>query len=239
MSNHKTIYSNLSSYYVGFVVPDSEKAQKDFLSSKKREADWNDNWKKYKVNINVLLDKYVPGVHPKIETVKAVYENNRYRLKADMASGYIRVFDKQKKTFLDINGNPSNDPATTHFKILKKRGNVVTITLINDTTGLHYYGYIPCNPEPLDSRVEVFQLEEPDRELLVNDFIDPINELCDSLLGDGDVDYLNKDKCVKMKGWLVNRFTPQMNPRLKELYLKLLDFSNRAIEKNTGIVIEL
>lgn len=115
----------------------------------------------------------------------------------------------------------------------------MTFTLIKDYTGLTYYGNIPNSPDPLDDRVEEFSLEESDAELLLKYFVQPMWYLVDSVLDDGDVDYFDKEKCAKMKPWLENELGKNKPERLKFLYEKLLDFVSRAIELETGVVIEL
>lgn len=112
-------------------------------------------------------------------------------------------------------------------------------SLILDCTGLNYYGQIPEIPYPPDSRVEVHCFEDSENELLLEDFVTPINRLCGTLLDDGDLDYFDREKCLKLKTWLSDRLKKSLNAQLKNLYLKLLEFSRRAIELNTGIVVEL
>lgn len=112
--------------------------------------------------------------------------------------------------------------------------------LFLDLHNLKYYGDIPEKPEDRQGRVELFEFD--DRvfsELIDKDFIDEVNNLCDTCLDLTDVDYFDKDKCVKLKSWLEQRFTKDLNPLLKPIYEKLLDFSTRAIELETGVVIQL
>lgn len=113
-------------------------------------------------------------------------------------------------------------------------------TLILDFTGMTYYGgKIPNTPFPPDSRIEEFTLNEQDCETLCGDFVDSINDYCDTLLDDGDIDYFDKAKCILLKSWLEKRLPSVSNERLKSLYGKLLEFANRAIELGTGVVVEL
>ena len=107
--------------------------------------------------------------------------------------------------------------------------------------GAQYYGYIPFfniddeNPQ----RIESYELSKEDEELLDEDFIDPIDRLCNSLIDPGDVDYLNAEQCKLMLDWLEQRLTKPANPRLGTIYRKLVEFANKAIELNTGIVFDL
>lgn len=111
--------------------------------------------------------------------------------------------------------------------------------LILDYTGLDYYGHIPVVPYPPDSRLEVFYFEDEENELLLDDFVFPINKVCETLLDDGDLDYFNQSKCSLLKSWLENRLSSISNDALEKLYKKLLEFATRAVELGTGVVVEL
>lgn len=111
--------------------------------------------------------------------------------------------------------------------------------LILDYTDLDYYGHIPVIPYPPDSRVEVFYFEDEENDLLLEDFVFPINQVCGTLLDDGDLDYFDKSKCPILKSWLEERLTVVSNDTLANLYRKLLEFATKAIELETGIVVEL
>ena len=115
----------------------------------------------------------------------------------------------------------------------------MNFSLILDYTGLNYYGHLPEIPYPPDSRVEVYYFEDKENELLCEDFVDSINDYCDTLLDDGDIDYFDKAKCILLKSWLEKRLPSVSNERLKSLYGKLLEFANRAIKLGTGVVVEL
>lgn len=115
------------------------------------------------------------------------------------------------------------------------------IVLIRDLTGITYCGYVPNVPYQIegDPRFERIQLEEEDADLLVEDFVEPIDKLCGALLDDGDFDYFDKNKCLKMKRWLEERLKKGCSSRLGIIYTKLLKFSEEAIGLNTGIIIDL
>lgn len=115
----------------------------------------------------------------------------------------------------------------------------MTFELVKDYSGLEYYGDIPETPSEPDERVEVFQLEEEDWDILNDGFIDPINSLCNTVLDYGDVDFFDSDKCLLMRTWLIEKLKQNLTEREKCLYSVLLDFSERAIRLETGIVIEL
>ena len=91
MSNAKEINSKLSKYQVEYAVPSSSDLQYGYAESKKRQVLFNENWK-----------------------------NKDYIVKADMASGYLKVYDRNLKTYLDKHGNPVPDGPDSHMKILRK-----------------------------------------------------------------------------------------------------------------------
>ena len=120
MSNAKEVYSKLSQYYIEFAIFSTPNTQKAYSASKRREALFNENWKQNKVNINQIIDKYTPEEAPTIHGVKAVWKNKYYIVKADMASGYLKVYDRIQKTFLNKHGNLVPDGKESHMKILRK-----------------------------------------------------------------------------------------------------------------------
>ena len=107
--------------------------------------------------------------------------------------------------------------------------------------GAQYYGYILFFDvgEEDSQRIESYELTEEDEDLLDADFIGPIDRLCDSLIDPRDVDYLNAGQCRLMLGWLEQRLNEPIDPRLETIYRKLVEFANRAIELDTGIVFDL
>lgn len=115
------------------------------------------------------------------------------------------------------------------------------LTLFLTLERARYYGYIPFfevgdeNPQ----RIESYELTEEDEDLLDEDFVIPVNDLCGSLIGPTDVDYLNAEQCKLMLGWLEQRLRETVNPRLETIYRKLIEFARKAIELNTGIVFDL
>ena len=112
--------------------------------------------------------------------------------------------------------------------------------LFHDFDGLTHYGRIPNPPLETTPQVEIFRMtSDADRDLMDDDLVDPINRLCDALLGPYDVDFLNAKQCWLLAGWLEARLEQPIMPRLSEIYRKLDDFARRAVEYNTGVVIEL
>lgn len=70
--------------------------------------------------------------------------------------------------------------------------------LILDFSGLTYYERIPNTPFP-DPRIESFELDEMDFDLLYEDFVEPIDFLLHALLDDGDVDFFGPARCAVRK----------------------------------------
>ena len=105
--------------------------------------------------------------------------------------------------------------------------------------GAAYYGHIPELPYETCDMAEVFLLEESDWELLNSQFVDSVNGLCGTLLDYGDVDYLEPSQCIQLEEWLKSQLARELNDRTRYLYSKLLDFAARAVEIDTGVMIEL
>lgn len=91
-------------------------------------------------------------------------------------------------------------------------------TLILDFAGMTFYGgVIPNTPLIPDDRVdETCFLDEEDQELLEKDFIDSVNQTCDSLLDIADVDYFDLEKCKKLKSWLEDRLKKKHSSKIAE-----------------------
>ena len=68
--------------------------------------------------------------------------------------------------------------------------------LFLDLNNLEYYGYIPEIPKDREGRVEIYRFDVTREhwDLLLDDFIDPVCNLCEALIDIGDVDFLNADK---------------------------------------------
>lgn len=104
-----------------------------------------------------------------------------------------------------------------------------------------YYGEIPqYTEEGYSKNTECYQIEtEEERNLLLSDFMNPINDLCGTLLDYGDVDWFNVENCAKLNAWLDDRMQKPCNELLLKLYSILLEYTGRAIELGTGVVVEL
>lgn len=121
MSDSKDDYSNASGEFTGEEVALSEVARLAYARSKAREQKHNEAWLKNKVNLNVAIAKFAPGATGvRMGDVKFAYRGNRYDVITDMASGYLRIFDREAKCWVDLEGKPRRKNEDTHFKIMTR-----------------------------------------------------------------------------------------------------------------------
>ena len=109
--------------------------------------------------------------------------------------------------------------------------------LILNMEGCGYYGDIP--QVSLPGTYEMYLFDWEDMELLLPDFAGPINDLCGTLFDLGDVDWFGPDNCRRLKPWIEARLTGEIPARMRELYEVLLGYVTRAIELDTGVVVDL
>jgi hypothetical protein len=123
VSDYKSAYSEASQYYIDTIVPNSSKDSDRYLRSKAREEQYNDRWMSHSVNLNKICDKFAPGDagskigHP--DGVKYVFKGSRYKVVADMASGYLRIQNLASGKYVKLDGRPGVGDET-HFKILRR-----------------------------------------------------------------------------------------------------------------------
>lgn len=121
MSDYKEAYSDISKYYIDNVVPSSEIDRIRYEKSKQREEQFNDEWSKNKVNLNEVVDRFIPeGEVVKQKTksgIKYEFIGERYVVICDKVAGYLRIYDKKEKSFCKLDGTPSDNNDETHFKI--------------------------------------------------------------------------------------------------------------------------
>ena len=156
-----------------------------------------------------------------------------------MVAGYLRIYNKKIKRYVTLDGVPGNNK-DTHFKILKREEMLkMRFFLIRDLSDLDFYGYIPETINASEKQIESFELDEKDEDPLDKDFINPVNDLCHSPIDLMDVDYLNSAQCKLLPGWLQQRLTQSIEPRLRTIYTVLIRFAKAAIDLQTGIVFDL
>ena len=121
MADAKDGYSDESDEFVGGEINVSETARRAYERSKKREKKHGDEWLKSKVNLNEVVDKFAPDAKgERMGDVKFAYRGERYDVITDMASGYLRIFDKELGRWVDLDGAPHDKDRGTHFKIMTR-----------------------------------------------------------------------------------------------------------------------
>lgn len=125
MADYKAAYSDVSRDYVESTVPNSQSDFDRYTRSKIREARNNENWNKQKVNLNEIVDHFIPMSSDLVTCrteggVKYNYEGSRYIIKCDKVAGYLRIYDKESKSYCLLDGTPSGNPDKTHFKIKRR-----------------------------------------------------------------------------------------------------------------------
>lgn len=99
----------------------------------------------------------------------------------------------------------------------------------------------PDFPEPPDSRIEEtsFDIGEENLNTLEENFFEPINERCSTILDMWEQEFFDRNACEKIKPWIEERLACGDVPEiLIEPYKKLQEYVARAIDLNTGVVIE-
>jgi len=114
----------------------------------------------------------------------------------------------------------------------------MSIQLFLSLDGLDYFGDIPEIPENPVGIVEEYPLSSEDIKMILND-VDSIDVACNALLDYGDADFFNCKKCEKLQDWIDDRLKSAISPRYREILGVLKDYCTRAVEYNTGMVIEL
>ena len=110
----KSLYSETSNYYV-----ENNRSNYSYEKSKERESKYGSLWEKQKVNINDIVDEFTPNFHAKESGSKIRFIDDDYQVVADMAAGYLRIYDCNSKTYVKLDGNPGK-ASETHFKIKKR-----------------------------------------------------------------------------------------------------------------------
>ena len=120
MSDSKAGYSKAAKFYARIMIHSSMLDAIRYYKSKLRESKYNSNWEKNKVNLNDVVSKFTPSKKGEAKGVKYVFKNANYTIKADMPSGYLRIFDNKAKKYVKLDGTPGTNEET-HFKIKKRR----------------------------------------------------------------------------------------------------------------------
>ncbi|MDD6178107.1 MAG: hypothetical protein PUB15_09245 [Ruminobacter sp.] len=87
--------------------------------------------------------------------------------------------------------------------------------------------------------VEKFYFEDDTSKKLEEDgFLEEMWEKFDALFDWGDCDFFDSQKCSKFREWLIEKLNSNYDKSLTPIYLKMLDFAEKAIKFNTGIVFD-
>ena len=119
MADQKSAYSEASKHYVDVRVPASADDKGRFDRAKLREAKYNENWKAQAVNINEIADAFCPDFTVKQKRDKFIFKGERYDVSADMAAGYLTIFDNKIKQWIRLDGSIAKD-GNGHYKIKKR-----------------------------------------------------------------------------------------------------------------------
>ena len=119
MADSKEEYSTESKDFIAR-VPTDKPAEKEYERSKKREAKYNERWKKQKVNLNEVVDTFAPDATIRKEKGKLIYEGERYNVLADMSAGYLRIWDKETEQYVTLDGAPDPKYKNGHYKIMRR-----------------------------------------------------------------------------------------------------------------------
>ena len=119
MADQKSAYSEASKHYVEVRVPSSAEDKGRFDRAKIREAMYNENWKKQSVNINEIVDEFCPNFTVKQKGEKFIFKGDRYDVSADMAAGYLTIFDNKNKQWIRLDGSEAKQ-GNGHYKIKKR-----------------------------------------------------------------------------------------------------------------------
>lgn len=96
-------------------------------------------------------------------------------------------------------------------------------------------------PYETNEKIIYYQLTNDwdDIDLFYDDgAIDEIAHRCNSLISYGEADYFNAEKCAILLQWVEDRLSRPCTPRYNEMLEVLRDFCHRAVELNTGVVID-
>ncbi|MBR6254153.1 MAG: hypothetical protein IKR22_01835 [Clostridiales bacterium] len=119
MADNKSRYSEASSDFVTKSIYASPIDMDRYNRSKAREAVYNETWKQNMVDINEVVANFAPDSDGRPHGVKYLFKGERYTIKADMAGGYLRIYDKKLKKYVKLNGKVGT-LSETHYKIKKR-----------------------------------------------------------------------------------------------------------------------
>ncbi len=113
------------------------------------------------------------------------------------------------------------------------------IQLAKTLDGIGFYGPIYDLGTGVPDKVEEYVMEDNEHDWLLEKMIDRINAECDTLLDDGDYDFIDAGKCKRLIELVDNLPKDYVPEQYKRVVGVLKEYASRAIEYNTGMAIEM
>lgn len=119
MGDQKSAYSSFAVDFVSVIAEASKSAAHYLEEANARKARYGARWAKVSVNLVDICDEFAPGAAEENRGHKLIFRGERYTVICDPV-GYVRIWDKQLRRHVDLEGNPVNDKKS-HFRILKRK----------------------------------------------------------------------------------------------------------------------
>lgn len=231
MSDYKTNYSNTVKNSTPTLENESTKHEKQNIKFKKLKV-------KTTVNLDKTINRFIPESDRKKERIENLPNNqtnivgSKYIISIDSTNGYLRVFDKDAKSYCDINGTPSNDGGSTYFRIRKRYIRICVALNPNAIKydRVHHVSYISgkaIKSHFFDNRIA--------RVLEEDNFLTEMQTKIDSAFDLEKQNFFDDKKCAMFKNWLTNRLKTPVPTLIKTVYEIMLEYANIAVEKYTGV----
>lgn len=88
-------------------------------------------------------------------------------------------------------------------------------------------------------RVVTMNFSEDANSWMLEHFVSRINAECDTLLDDGDYDYLNISQCKRLINLLQKTDNRTIPDEIKPVFACLEEYAQKAVEQKTGMAIEM
>ena len=113
------------------------------------------------------------------------------------------------------------------------------VYLAKDITDIPMYGDVPDLTQGDTTIVDSFEISDDLSRFVDAQFVDQTNAVCDASLDFGDYQYYNVAQCRLLLEWLDGELANGSKSVLCDFFIKLKDYLNYAIDRNTGVAIEL
>lgn len=100
----------------------------------------------------------------------------------------------------------------------------------------YYFKVIPNDTKDISERYEISM---DDAEMFYDKYADSLGECCEVMIGDGDVECFDKEKCKKIVKWAEEIINDESDPKQLQIIKTLINYSKQAIELDTWIIIEV